>query len=80
MASESADKPALNAPIAEKMRQLADLITAELAGQSAARSVLDRFKCTTDYACTGQEFTCSSFRCPGSFKVQELQLRELESR
>jgi len=74
MASDSTER--INPNVADKMRQLADLITSELSERTAARLALG-FKCTVDYACTGQEFTCSTFRCPGSFKVKEL--RELES-
>ena len=60
--------------ITDKINQLAEMIaagiTANLPGGLAGLAPLG-FKCT-DYVCSGQEFTCSKFRCGAAFKIKAL--------
>jgi hypothetical protein len=63
MAAES------NPQIAEKVKELANLVSAELTQQIGVAARLNVFHCG-DYECTGSNFTCSHFRCTTSaFKV-----------
>jgi hypothetical protein len=58
-----------NPQIAEKVKELADLVSSELTQQISVAARLNVFKCG-DYECTGSNFTCSHFRCTTSaFKV-----------
>jgi len=67
MAAES------NPQIAEKVRELANMISGELTQQISAAARLNVFHCG-DYECTGSNFTCSHFRCTTSaFKVAVLE-------
>ncbi len=60
--------------VSEKIKQLADAIAAQVAASIPGAMRLENFKCTVDYHCTGaQEFICSTFRCPGTFKVKDLE-------
>jgi hypothetical protein len=67
MAAES------NPQVVEKVRELANMISAQLTEQISAAAGLNVFHCG-DYACTGSNFTCSHFRCTTSaFKVAVLE-------
>ena len=70
MAKETRSTIESDAQISEKISEIAELISTKLAA-SLPGQMMERFKCTVDYACKGAEFTCTTFRCPGSFKVEE---------
>jgi hypothetical protein len=64
MAQKPADDPRIHA----KIMELADMIAGGATGESPEAVSLRRFTCS-DYQCTGQNFNCTSFRCPGAFKI-----------
>lgn len=70
MAKES---PQADPQISAKIAELAELIATSVGSRISGQFDLDKFKCTVDYACTGAEFTCSTFRCPAAFKVEEVR-------